>query len=90
MAGAVAATTLRVKVGTWVMSALHRNAGIIAKAAETLDEISDGRRRRDRGDVCRAEARQACRARPERTGGVHVRCSFRGLGRHNGLAAPVR
>ena len=43
MAGAVAATTSRVKVGTWVMSALHRNAGIIAKAAETLDEISAGR-----------------------------------------------
>jgi alkanesulfonate monooxygenase SsuD/methylene tetrahydromethanopterin reductase-like flavin-dependent oxidoreductase (luciferase family) len=43
MAGAVAASTSRVKVGTWVMSALHRNAGIIAKAAETLDEISGGR-----------------------------------------------
>jgi len=43
MAGAVAAATSRVKVGTWVMSALHRNAGIIAKAVETLDEISGGR-----------------------------------------------
>jgi alkanesulfonate monooxygenase SsuD/methylene tetrahydromethanopterin reductase-like flavin-dependent oxidoreductase (luciferase family) len=43
MAGAVAAVTSRVKVGTWVMSALHRNAAIIAKAAETLDEISGGR-----------------------------------------------
>jgi alkanesulfonate monooxygenase SsuD/methylene tetrahydromethanopterin reductase-like flavin-dependent oxidoreductase (luciferase family) len=43
MAGAIAATTSRVKVGTWVMSALHRNAGIIAKAVETLDEISGGR-----------------------------------------------
>jgi alkanesulfonate monooxygenase SsuD/methylene tetrahydromethanopterin reductase-like flavin-dependent oxidoreductase (luciferase family) len=43
MAGAVAAVTSRSKVGTWVMSALHRNAGIIAKAAETLDEISGGR-----------------------------------------------
>jgi alkanesulfonate monooxygenase SsuD/methylene tetrahydromethanopterin reductase-like flavin-dependent oxidoreductase (luciferase family) len=43
MAGAIAATTSRVKVGTWVMSALHRNAGITAKAAETLDEISGGR-----------------------------------------------
>ena len=43
MAGAVAAVTSRTKVGTWVMSALHRNAGIIAKAAETLDEISNGR-----------------------------------------------
>lgn len=43
MAGAVAATTSRAKVGTWVLSALHRNAGIIAKTAETLDEISGGR-----------------------------------------------
>ena len=43
MAGAVAAVTSRAKVGTWVMSALHRNAGIIAKTAETLDEISGGR-----------------------------------------------
>jgi alkanesulfonate monooxygenase SsuD/methylene tetrahydromethanopterin reductase-like flavin-dependent oxidoreductase (luciferase family) len=43
MAGAVAAVTSRAKVGTWVMSALHRNPGIIAKAAETLDEISGGR-----------------------------------------------
>lgn len=43
MAGAIAATTSRVKVGTWVISALHRNAGMIAKAAETLDEISGGR-----------------------------------------------
>ena len=43
MAGAVAAITSRIKVGTWVMSALHRNAGITAKAVETLDEISGGR-----------------------------------------------
>jgi alkanesulfonate monooxygenase SsuD/methylene tetrahydromethanopterin reductase-like flavin-dependent oxidoreductase (luciferase family) len=43
MTGAVAATTSRVKVGTWVMSALHRNPGITAKAVETLDEISGGR-----------------------------------------------
>ena len=43
MAGAVAAVTSRIKVGTWVWSALHRNAGIIAKGAETLDEISGGR-----------------------------------------------
>jgi alkanesulfonate monooxygenase SsuD/methylene tetrahydromethanopterin reductase-like flavin-dependent oxidoreductase (luciferase family) len=43
MAGAVAAATSRIKVGTWVLSALHRNPGIIAKAAETLDEISAGR-----------------------------------------------
>lgn len=43
MAGAVAAATSRTRVGTWVMSALHRNPGITAKAAETLDEISGGR-----------------------------------------------
>jgi alkanesulfonate monooxygenase SsuD/methylene tetrahydromethanopterin reductase-like flavin-dependent oxidoreductase (luciferase family) len=43
MAGAVAGVTTRSGVGTWVMSALHRNAGITAKAAETLDEISGGR-----------------------------------------------
>lgn len=43
MAGAIAAVTSRIKVGTWVFSALHRNPGIIAKAVETLDEISHGR-----------------------------------------------
>jgi alkanesulfonate monooxygenase SsuD/methylene tetrahydromethanopterin reductase-like flavin-dependent oxidoreductase (luciferase family) len=43
IAGAVAAVTTRTTVGTWVLSALHRNAGIIAKTAETLDEISGGR-----------------------------------------------
>jgi len=41
--GAVAAATSRVKVGTWILSALHRNPGITAKVAETLDEISGGR-----------------------------------------------
>lgn len=43
IAGAVAAVTTTIGVGTWVLSALHRNAGIIAKTAETLDEISGGR-----------------------------------------------
>ncbi len=43
MAGAVAAATSRVQVGTWVLSALHRNPGIVASASETLDEISGGR-----------------------------------------------
>ncbi len=41
--GAVAAGTSSIQVGTWVLSALHRNPGIIASAAETLDEISGGR-----------------------------------------------
>src|SRR5512141_2327378 len=43
MTGAVAAATSRVKVGTWILSALHRNPGLTAKAVETLDEISGGR-----------------------------------------------
>jgi alkanesulfonate monooxygenase SsuD/methylene tetrahydromethanopterin reductase-like flavin-dependent oxidoreductase (luciferase family) len=43
MAGAIAASTSRIKVGTWILSALHRNPGITAKAVETLDEISAGR-----------------------------------------------
>jgi alkanesulfonate monooxygenase SsuD/methylene tetrahydromethanopterin reductase-like flavin-dependent oxidoreductase (luciferase family) len=43
MTAAIAAATKRVKVGTWVMSALHRNAAITAKAVETIDEISGGR-----------------------------------------------
>ena len=43
MAGAAAAVTSKIKIGSWVFSALHRNPGIIAKAAETLDEISGGR-----------------------------------------------
>lgn len=43
MTGAVAAATTRIKVGTWILSALHRNPGISAKAVETLDEISGGR-----------------------------------------------
>jgi alkanesulfonate monooxygenase SsuD/methylene tetrahydromethanopterin reductase-like flavin-dependent oxidoreductase (luciferase family) len=43
MTGAVAAATSRVKVGTWILSALHRNPGITAKAVETIDEVSGGR-----------------------------------------------
>src|SRR5258708_16035657 len=43
MTAAVAAATSRVKVGTWILSALHRNPGISAKAVETIDEISGGR-----------------------------------------------
>jgi alkanesulfonate monooxygenase SsuD/methylene tetrahydromethanopterin reductase-like flavin-dependent oxidoreductase (luciferase family) len=43
MTGAVAAATSRVKVGTWILSALHRNPAITAKVVETLDEISGGR-----------------------------------------------
>ena len=43
MAAAVSAVTESVTVGTWVMSALHRNPGLTAKVAETIDEISGGR-----------------------------------------------
>ena len=43
MAAAAAAVTSRIKIGSWVLSALHRNPGIIAKTVETLDEISAGR-----------------------------------------------
>jgi alkanesulfonate monooxygenase SsuD/methylene tetrahydromethanopterin reductase-like flavin-dependent oxidoreductase (luciferase family) len=43
IAGAVAAVTTKVTVGTWVMSALHRNPALTARAVETLDEISGGR-----------------------------------------------
>jgi len=43
LAGAIAASTETIEVGTWVLSALHRNPGLTARAAETLDEISGGR-----------------------------------------------
>jgi alkanesulfonate monooxygenase SsuD/methylene tetrahydromethanopterin reductase-like flavin-dependent oxidoreductase (luciferase family) len=43
MTSAVAAVTGRVKVGTWVLSALHRNAGLSVKVVEAIDEISNGR-----------------------------------------------
>lgn len=43
MAAAVAAVTDRIEIGTWVLSTLHRNPGLIVKSAETLDEISGGR-----------------------------------------------
>ncbi|MEO7664866.1 MAG: LLM class flavin-dependent oxidoreductase [Candidatus Limnocylindrales bacterium] len=43
MTGAVAAATSRIKVGSWILSALHHNPAILAKAVETLDEISGGR-----------------------------------------------
>jgi alkanesulfonate monooxygenase SsuD/methylene tetrahydromethanopterin reductase-like flavin-dependent oxidoreductase (luciferase family) len=43
MTGAVAASTSRIKVGTWILSALHRNPGLTAKVAETIDEVSGGR-----------------------------------------------
>jgi alkanesulfonate monooxygenase SsuD/methylene tetrahydromethanopterin reductase-like flavin-dependent oxidoreductase (luciferase family) len=43
LTGAVAASSAHVQVGTWVISALQHNPGMVARAAETLDEISNGR-----------------------------------------------
>jgi alkanesulfonate monooxygenase SsuD/methylene tetrahydromethanopterin reductase-like flavin-dependent oxidoreductase (luciferase family) len=43
MAGAVAAATSSARVGTWVMSAVQHQPGMVVRAAETLDEISGGR-----------------------------------------------
>jgi hypothetical protein len=36
-------TTSRIKVGTWILSALHRNPGIIAKAAEQSGDAAKAR-----------------------------------------------
>ena len=43
LAGALAATTETIKLGSWVFSALHRNPALTLRMAETLDEISGGR-----------------------------------------------
>jgi alkanesulfonate monooxygenase SsuD/methylene tetrahydromethanopterin reductase-like flavin-dependent oxidoreductase (luciferase family) len=43
MTGAVAARTTTVSVGTWVVAARRRDPGLVAKAVDTLDEISGGR-----------------------------------------------
>jgi len=43
MTGAIAAATSTIGIGTWVLSALHRNPGLTVKAIETIDEISGGR-----------------------------------------------
>ncbi|HEV3123825.1 MAG TPA: LLM class flavin-dependent oxidoreductase [Candidatus Dormibacteraeota bacterium] len=43
IAGAVAACTSRISVGTWVMANLYRNPTLTAKIVETLDEIAGGR-----------------------------------------------
>jgi alkanesulfonate monooxygenase SsuD/methylene tetrahydromethanopterin reductase-like flavin-dependent oxidoreductase (luciferase family) len=40
---AIAEATSTVDVGTWVLSALHRNPGLTVRVAETIDEISGGR-----------------------------------------------
>jgi alkanesulfonate monooxygenase SsuD/methylene tetrahydromethanopterin reductase-like flavin-dependent oxidoreductase (luciferase family) len=43
MTGAVAASTSRIEVGTWVLSNPHRNPTLTAKVVDTLDEIAGGR-----------------------------------------------
>lgn len=43
IAGAVAACTSTIGVGTWVMSSHYRNPALTAKIVETLDEIAGGR-----------------------------------------------
>lgn len=43
MAGALAAVTSRIDIGHSVINAPYRSAGLTAKIAETLDEISGGR-----------------------------------------------
>ncbi len=42
-ASAIAASTTTIEVGSWVLSALHRNPGLMVKAVETLDAVSEGR-----------------------------------------------
>jgi alkanesulfonate monooxygenase SsuD/methylene tetrahydromethanopterin reductase-like flavin-dependent oxidoreductase (luciferase family) len=36
------ASTSTIGIGTWVLSALHRNPGLTVKIAETIDEVSHG------------------------------------------------
>ena len=43
LCGAIAASTNTIQVGSWVLSALHRNPALTAKSAATIDEISGGR-----------------------------------------------
>jgi alkanesulfonate monooxygenase SsuD/methylene tetrahydromethanopterin reductase-like flavin-dependent oxidoreductase (luciferase family) len=40
---AVATSTSRIKLGSWVLASLYRDPGITAKQAATIDEISAGR-----------------------------------------------
>lgn len=43
VAGALAAATSTIQIGSWVMSAVQHQPGMIVRAAEALDEISGGR-----------------------------------------------
>jgi len=68
MAGAVAAATSRGKVGTWILSALHRNPAIKAKAVERFTYLLGHPRTPRRSvdqrpvDVTRSPARSVGRA----------------------------
>lgn len=90
MTGAVSACTSMVQVGTWVMSALHHNPGMIASAAETLNEICGGRfvlglGHRPRSGIDRPVHRGHRRTwRREGSRGARVRC------RHHGIDEPDR
>ncbi len=43
LVSALAATTSRVQIGTWVLGGGFRNPALLAKMADTVDEISGGR-----------------------------------------------
>jgi alkanesulfonate monooxygenase SsuD/methylene tetrahydromethanopterin reductase-like flavin-dependent oxidoreductase (luciferase family) len=43
VAGALAAATTTIRIGSWVMSALQHKPGMVVRAAEAVDEISGGR-----------------------------------------------
>jgi len=43
LVAALAASTTRIEIGTWVLCAGFRNPALLAKMADTVDEISNGR-----------------------------------------------
>ena len=88
IAGAVAAVTTRTTVGTWVLSALHRNAGIIAKTAETLDEISGGRFCSGSAPVTRGQVRRTPSGCPRITASDASRRRSRSSSRSSAAATP--
>jgi len=78
---ALAAATSRIKIGTWVLSSLHRNPGITAKAAATIDEISGGRSAGSRPRAAASGAtpeRHPDPPRGPRPQGLPARCPPRG------------
>lgn len=55
VAGALAAGTTSIRIGSWVMSAAQHQSGMIVRAAEALDPISGGRAVLGLGSVTKAE-----------------------------------